>query len=250
MKNMLRELISVALCWNAMALSQEANQIQPNENDNMKADQQNSERISFGEILEKRGAELGCHFTLEYRGKSITGEVSKAALSNLVSVRNLDAESIPSFLSLLRKYLDGFIIEPDSGNPNIVHIIEKVLVNDPSYPLNKEVTISYSGKFGATYAQKANGYLETASTGLFGAVAEKVKDLRRGSFSDLSVGAGYAADRSVINVDIANEAARNVLSDYVPLKNYNAVIWRAVEERMPGEESEKVVFFVYFGPKH
>ena len=93
--------------------------------------QQNSEVISFMQVLEKNGDKLGCHFTLEYRSYGITGKESKADLNDYMSVQtDLNADSIPSLVSKLCDYLDGFIVVQDSRNPKVVHIIDKVLAGD------------------------------------------------------------------------------------------------------------------------
>ena len=96
---------------------------------------------SFIRILDENGAKLGCSFTIEYRGYAVTGRESKADpfYTQYTKVKaDLDADSIPSLMSKLRDYLDGFMVVPDAKNPKIIHIIDKVLADDKNYGLTRK----------------------------------------------------------------------------------------------------------------
>src|ERR1035437_2273299 len=80
---------------------------------------------SFMGILDENGSKLGCNFTIEYRGYAITGKESKGNpfYTQYTQVRaDLDADSIPTLVSKLRGYLDGFVVVPDANNPKIIQI--------------------------------------------------------------------------------------------------------------------------------
>ena len=213
---------------------------------------------SFVRILDENGEKLGCSFTIEYRGYRITGKESKADpfYTQYTEVRaDLDADSIPSLLSKLRNYLDGFLVVQDSKNPKIIHIIEKVLADDENYALNKKISVHYSGLLGGTIVpvMPINGSA-TLVGGLLPAVAEKAGDIRSGS--DTSGGGGGAGgspwdDVTQINVNATNETVRSIFTDCLPTANYNPVMWVAVTSKRNDEHNEMVqcVLVDFFGPK-
>ncbi len=62
--------------------------------------------------LQQNGAKLGCYFTLEFQEFNVTGKASAVVMP----VRtNLNADSIPSFSSNLRNYLESLLQEFDHG---------------------------------------------------------------------------------------------------------------------------------------
>jgi hypothetical protein len=192
------------------------------------------------EFLYETSAKLGCHFTLERQGGRITGNESKATLPVRI---DLSADSIPSLVSKLRDYLDGFIVVQDANNPKIVHIIEKVLADDKNYALNKRISLNYFGKLARTNIPiPAKPGYETTTGGLLAAVAEKAGDIRGGS--DDSTFLGMAGDCCTrINVNATNETVRSILTDCLPSANYNPVMWRAVRTTQNGEPCVLVQFF-------
>jgi|SRR5665213_416104 len=213
---------------------------------------------SFMRILDENGENLGCSFTIEYRGYAVTGKESKADpfYTQYTKVRaDLDADSIPSLVSKLRDYLDGFMVVPDAKNPKIIHIIENVLADDKNYALNKKISVHYSGLLGGTNipVMPINGYA-TLVGGLLPAVAEKVGDIRGGS--ETSGGGGFGGGSpwdsvTQINVNATNETVRSIFTDCLPTTNYNPVMWVAVTSKRNDEHNEMVqcVLVHFFGPK-
>jgi hypothetical protein len=212
---------------------------------------------SFLRILDENGEKLGCSFTIEYRGYAVTGKESKANpfYTQYTKVRaDLDADSIPSLLSKLRDYLDGFMVVQDSKNPKIIHIIDKVLAEDKNYALNKKINVSYSGLLEATNVpvMPITGHA-TLVGGLLPAVAEKAGDIRDGLETSGSSGfGGYSWDNvTQINVNATNETVRSIFTDCLPTANYNPVIWVAVTSKRNNVQNELVqcVLVHFFGPK-
>src|ERR1035437_1744719 len=199
--------------------------------------------LNFMDVLRETGTKLGCHFTLEYQGFGITGKETKATLPVRV---DLSADSIPSLISRLRDYLDGFMVEEDAKNLKIVHIIEKVLADDKNYALNKRISLNYFGRLAPTNIPiPAKPGYETTTGGLLAAVAEKAGDIRGGS-DDVGINnfLGMVSDRGTrINVNATNETVRSILTDCLPAANYSPVMWRAVTTTQNGESCVLVQFF-------
>lgn len=211
---------------------------------------------SFMGILDENGSKLGCNFTIDYRGYAITGKESKANpfYIQYTQVRaDLDADSIPTLVSKLRGYLDGFIVVPDAKNPKIIHIIENVLADDPNYVLNKKISLEYSGSLAGTNVPTKPGFAMLVG-GLLPAVAEKAGDIRGGLETSGSSGfGGFSWDGvTQINVNATNETVRSIFTDYLPATNYNPVMWTAVTTKRIGEHGELVqcVLVHFFGQRN
>jgi hypothetical protein len=211
---------------------------------------------SFISILDENGTKLGCNFTIEYQGYGITGKESKANpfYTQYTKVQaDLDADSIPSMVSKLRDYLDGFMVVPDSKNPKIIHIIEKVLADDKNYALNKKISVHYSGLLGRTIIT-VNGRSSLVG-GLLPALAEKAGDIRAGlenTGASSGGGGGLATDNiTEVNINATNETVRSIFTDCLPTANYNPVMWTAVTSKRGNAQNELVqcVLVDFFGPK-
>ena len=213
---------------------------------------------SFVRILDENGEKLGCSFTIEYRGYAVTGKESKAGpfyIRNTKIKADLDADSVPSLMSKLRDYLDGFLVVPDVKNPKIIHIIEKVLADDRNYVLNKKISVNYSGLLGGAIIpdMPSNGSA-TLVGGLLPAVAEKVGDIRGGCENSGGGGGGGGCPwdfDTQINVNATNETVRSIFTDCLPTANYNPVMWVAVTSKRNDEHNEMVqcVLVGFYGPK-
>jgi hypothetical protein len=220
-------------------------------------------RLGFETLLDECSAKLGCHFTVEYRDFTITGkssQESKVAIGWMVAspVRtDFRADSIPSLISNLRDYLDDFNVVRDSKNPGIVHIIEKVLADDPNYALNKKISVHYSGLLSHTNVPDPNrpGF-QIEVGGLLAAVTEKVPDITEGAESAGGGGFGGSlpSDRiTQVSINTTNETVRSIFTDSLPAVDYHAVMWTAVTTKRgnlnvlatPGS----CVMVHFFGPK-
>jgi len=212
---------------------------------------------SFMRILDENGENLGCSFTIEYRGYAVTGKESKADpfYTQYTKVRaDLDADSIPSLVSKVRDYLDGFMVVPDAKNPKIIHIIENVLADDKNYALNKKISVHYSGLLGGTnvLVMPINGR-STLVGGLLPAVAKKAGDIRGGLETAGSSGfGGFSWDGvTQINVNATNETVRSIFTDCLPTTNYNPVMWVAITSKRNNAQNELVQCEIvhFFGSK-
>ena len=238
-------LLTVGLCWNAVVLSQETNRIDP-----IKKGTNMIPIFLIEDDLRESAAKLGCHLTLEYQGLGIgDGGGTKVAEPQH---DQFNADSVASFLSKLRAYLDAFIIERDVKNPKILHIIQKVLADDKDYALNQKISVEYSGRIVPTNVpiipRPASAPWFRTEGGLIPAVAEKIKeDIREGT-EDNNI-PGMVGDASTrVNVHATNETVRSIFTDCLSITNYNAILWRAVATTATVGDTN-CVLVQFFGPK-
>src|SRR6266702_38073 len=92
------------------------------------------------------GNKLGCYFTLEYRAYALAAVVPK--IEQVVS-NDLAIASVPAVVSKLRRDLAGYTVVQNQKNPNIVHIVEQGLEQEKDYPLDKRISVVYSGNLAA-----------------------------------------------------------------------------------------------------
>jgi hypothetical protein len=228
----LSTLLMVSCCSNEAGLSEQTNII------NRIQEDPNPDFRFFMNVLQEEGHKLGCHFTLESLNYDITtGKESKA---DLPVREDLSAGSITEFVVKLRAYLGDFIVEPDSKNPKIVHIIEKALADDNDYPLNKVISLNYKGKINGTNIDNPEGS-STMSGGLVPALAEKAGFMMWGTVDDPRMSTYYDLS-TVVTVTATNKTVRSILTDCLPTKNYNPVMWRAMKTLSMGRPCVLVQF--------
>jgi hypothetical protein len=238
-------ILVFSLCWSGMVLAQEKSKNESNNNEShMITKQQDTATMSFFSVLQENGNRLGCRFTLESQGYEITG---KESLKDSAVRTNLNADSIASFTSKLRDYLgESYLVLPDSKNPKIVHIIDKVLANDQNYCLNKKISVNYSGSLGPTNISdpKRPGF-EIGVGGLLPAVAERAGHIMGGSRDS----APYGSDGTTpISVNATNETVRSILTDCLP-DNYNPLMWHATTAILTGIDGKQWVLVNFYGQK-
>jgi hypothetical protein len=238
----------VGLCWSGIIFSQETNKtdlITKETNMFAKPFIPETETSDMIAILRENGRFFGCHFTLEYQGADITGIQPKAR----APIRtDLSADSFPSFLSQLRAYLDRYDVVQDTKNPKIVHIIEKVLAHDTNYPLNKRLTLTYTGGLHSGYVPiKAKPLTGPDSTNL-GGLVRQVGARIDGIIEPYGFTGPERSDSTTeVKVAATNETVRSIFTDCLPTTNYFAVMWLAETTMVNGN---KRVVVEFCGPDH
>jgi hypothetical protein len=208
------------------------------------------------DVLKENGAKLGCYFTIEHQDimlkaslhqmlvtTNLNADSIPAFVSNLRKymdgfqlpvTTNLSADSIPAFVSNLRNYLDGFVVVEDARNPRILHIIDKVLADDPDYPLNKRISLKYSGGL-APNLDTGNKLSFVSIGGLIPALAPKAGRIMSASEDSSTSAFDYSHPLPQISVDATNETVRSIMSDCLPLGD-KPVLWRATNTKMTSGE--------------
>ena len=145
---------------------------------------------------------------------------------------NLNADSIPAFVTNLRNYLDGFVVVEDARNPKILHIIDKALAEDPDYVLNKRISLKYSGGLRPTWSEEKP--MDPPVGGLIPALAQKAGRYysspvdtpgRQASVLRLTL----SEPNLQLSIDATNQTVRSIMTDYLPLGK-KPILWRAVTE--------------------
>jgi hypothetical protein len=183
--------------------------------------------------LSENCAKLGCYLTFESQSFSVTGKAS--LVQNMVTT-NLSADSIPAFESILRNYLDGFVVVEDARNPKILHIIDKALAEDPDYVLNKRISLKYSGGLRPTWSKEKP--FDPPVGGLMPALAPKAGRIMSSALDRSGAVLRSAFDfrepNLQLSIDATNQTVRSILTDYLPLGN-KPILWRAATEKDQGE---------------
>lgn len=192
----------------------------------------------FGNILYENGYKFGVHFTLEYQSFTLTGKDAKVRMPVRV---DLGAESLGSFISKLRDYLDGYIVQQDAKNPKIVHIIEKVLADDPNYALNRKISLNYSGNINGTNIDNPTNGSSTLMGGLVPTVGEQVGEVVRG-LGDNDVQTSFFDFDTVVSVTATNQTVRSIFTDCLPSASYKTIMWQAVRIEREGKTCVEVEF--------
>jgi hypothetical protein len=170
------------------------------------------------------GKDLKCYFTLEKVERD--GDDPKAD-----PVDVMDDEvftDIDTALAKLSKHVEGFSFIKNKEHPNVVHVIENCLLKTPEYPLDKKVSVQFSGTpLGLIKS------LERQETGI---------EIRRGGDNTQA----FDDDVTEIQVQAKEKTVRAILTDCIPLKGYNPKIWIA-ETRFERGKPRTIVQF--HGPK-
>jgi hypothetical protein len=187
------------------------------------------------------GGKIGCHFTLEFQDYSLIGRLPRIRSE---TTNDLSEISATSLLSKLRRDLKGFTIIPNDKNPSIIHIIEQALEHQENYPLNRRITLAYSGNLVGCVVKDAKGKNLVKGDGLVTMIAKNVEGIASGSASH---DGREAFDDCIteVSVDATNKTVRSILTDYIPLDNYKTILWRAVAAKQAGESK---VFVQFYGP--
>lgn len=96
--------------------------------------------MPYRDYLSVVGAKLGCYFTLEYRHQGPAMTMLMAEVTDDLSITSID-----SLLRKLRRDLNAFAIFQDQRNPRILHLVDRVLQQQPGYPLDKKLSLDYRG---------------------------------------------------------------------------------------------------------
>jgi hypothetical protein len=152
------------------------------------------------------GIELDCYFTLEER-RPDEGTSPGALYNRRIAYLN-KVSSIDQLVEHLSRELGEFSILRSIENPAVVHIVSKALPEDNSYVMEKVADLSFSGRLSAL----PNAL--TASTPQLG--------LRR------FVGDHELWDCTTeVKVRARKASVRRILTDWLPLSEYERVLWVA-----------------------
>ena len=165
-------------------------------------------RAPLRQYLHTIGNRLDCYFTIE----SYSGiEFKVPALEN-ATVLDLPANDIESLVRVLRSQLINVDVERTPRNQVVVHIKDRALKSLPLYNLNLGVDVKYKGALGGVFQHidKSSGVRIVPGAGVMNS---------NESFADFV---------TVVNFSTSgNKSLRDAMTEYLPLSQYNRVLWRA-----------------------
>lgn len=131
-------------------------------------------------------------------------------------------------LEKLSKELPGVRFVRNKRHPRVIHAIDKRLLKLDDYVVEKKVDLKYNGVIG-NISRKLNETLPAIGPRTFGVIGEV--------FDDSVTEANIAAKEKRI---------RDILTDAVPLKSYDPILWRGWTAKRDGAWFTEIQFY---GPR-
>ena len=168
--------------------------------------------------LAQLGDRFDCYFTIE---ESWSGsEIMNSLASHLVSPSKAGPDDLNQRLLELSASVPSFTFKIDENNGRIVHVIDSRLQRLSPYSMDRVVSrLEFDGGVDdLVRAIARNGVAISPQTG-FG-VGDPVVERRDWT--------------TVVHINAEGLTVRALLSDFIPLKNYERVMWVATTERRKG----------------
>lgn len=157
------------------------------------------ERVPLEAYLLAAAVRADCYFTIESAG---------AATADNPAIETDSLNNVDSIVKKLNQNYPKFRVVRSKENPLVVHLIDRALPDDETYPLNRKLDLDF------------NGPLDS----LPNAVGEALEDA---SVSPRIIMAGPIYSMSLPVVISAEEKpVRRLLSDYLPFSQYYRILWR------------------------
>lgn len=174
---------------------------------------------SMRDELTDLGLRFDCWFTIERTSTPTSRTLARARFEIGAEVKSREA-----LLGALKRQLQGAVIEVDPAHPQVFHVIENSLAEDPDYAMDKPATMKFSGVL-ADLPEK------------IGDVVPGI-DMRRGggnsdAFNDHSTRA---------ELEATNKPVRDILTHAVPIEKYEPVLWIAETFEREGKQVTWVQF--------
>jgi hypothetical protein len=183
-----------------------------------------SEKIPLEAFLRELGEKNNCYFTLEEAWREHRGE---DLLGGTWVAREEKNGSVTDILAGLQKKNSNLHFEPDSKNPQIIHIIDSRLKRINDYSLDQTLmTFTFTG----TTSQLIS-YLAQQGVG----VREAVQP----------VGPILIVDSTTVSIKTEHAKVRDILSEYLPLDSYNHLLWKAVTRF----RADNITDITFYGPQ-
>ncbi len=183
--------------------------------------------IFWKEYVARMTGELDCYLTVEMMPrKAVAGEpfpVSPFDASYLA--RSPAVKTIGQFAEKLQREMVGVRVTRDVAAPRVIHLVDEPLLKVEGYLMERKVGLDYSGSLG----------------GVIVALEKKHPEL--GLTSDDGKTVGDKVTR--VQIAVENHTVREVLTNAVPLKGYQRVLWKSATS----EKGEKhITRVLYSGP--
>jgi hypothetical protein len=163
--------------------------------------------MAYEEFLYSNGKQLDCQFTVEMWMSTVT----RSSCFNGLLIHDEKLATIEALLAKLKRDIPKAQIIRDPRNPRIIHLVEKSLLEDKNYVIEKSAALDFSGA------------IEDLPDAL-GKIAPGIGQSTGGVGGEL---ASYVDGVTKVNVHIKREKIRDLLTDAVPLKTYGRILWVA-----------------------
>jgi hypothetical protein len=183
-----------------------------------------NQREFWEHYLYSTGKSLSCYFTIEI----VAREAGDPKNRDRYLLDDEEVTSVDEVIDKVSKNRKTFTFLKNKKNPRIVHIIDNDLRKIPDYPIDQKMDLEYSGS------------LDELSI----AIEKKFPTLgprRSGEVSQFLI----ADPITEIEIDIKDTTVRDILTDCVPLKGYQPLLWRAETEKIEGKHK---TILQYYGP--
>lgn len=180
-------------------------------------------RDVWTDYLYVAGRRLNCHFTIE-----ILQEGRDDQLYNALIPRDRKIGNIDEMLAKLSNDLGRVVFLRNKQDPRIIHAIDKRLLKLDGYVLDKRTDLVYTGVIG-DLSRKLKEEFPTIGPHTEGHFHERFDD-----------------HVTEVSITAKQESIRNILTNVVPLDNYEPRLWRAWTKIVDGVPFTKVQ---YYGPR-
>ena len=179
-----------------------------------------AKRLDLTEYLVKKGAQLDCYFTIE-RQNAIFGEPFLSLFVGKVQDRD-SVQTIDSLVAQLRQELPEVEVRQDSQVKTVIHLIDKGLADDPSYSLNKRVSVPFTGSLKELIASNQNVWKLRLQYG--------VNSIPRSSLVQPMMPRSSAVQpveqvTTLASPELEGATIRQVLTGYTPLSRLDRILW-------------------------
>jgi len=175
--------------------------------------------------LYKTGKSLGCHFTIEILVRGLDDPKSS---SQFFVDDDKEVNTVDAVIDKVSKNMKGFTFVKNKKNPQVVHVIDDDLRKISAYPIDQKMDLEYSGFL----AEMSEAIEKTYPT---------LGPRRSGEVSQFLIG----DPKTKVEVDVKDTTVRDILTDCVPLKGYQPLLWRAETEQAKGKHK---TILQYYGP--
>ena len=167
------------------------------------------------------GEKLGCYFTIE-------ASTDPKSCFNGLELRDEPVQSVGELIAKLNREIPGAAVIKDVNNRRIFHLVERMLLTDKRYAMERRVSINFSGKMN-----------ELADA--LGKVTPDIKTKSGGTNLDF-----FDDDVTTVCLRTKCLTVRQTLTVAVPLKQYPPILWKAMSSEQDGKLGTEIQFY---GPK-
>ena len=139
---------------------------------------------------------------------------------------DLPVKDIDSLVKTINEKCPGVLAMRNKHNPAVIHLIDRSLLMDKNYPLERKISIRFDG----------------SPDGLVNAIGKTIPSVRHADdlpYSMMSMIDPFTS----IHVDARDDTVRDVLTNWLPLSDYRVVPWNA--EKRQGKDGRD-----YIGVSH